>query len=196
MLVPSVPLWRIPKQHSEHWACTFSFLMLFFPAVSEKCKTWWVSAPRAQLIENDVHHLWIWHVGPPFLPLPPPASYSKQMERTYKKLFLLNCRYIIKHFVFCGIRNIIGVKTLKDSLHWESQYGHGQVKSSLKWEGGFLKTLSVTKSQQLMMRVYFSSLWAILKMHLLINFYLFIFLFAGIQNCLANKCLNAPKCPG
>lgn len=162
MLVPSVPLWRIPKQHSEHWACTFSFLMLFFPAASEKCKKWWVSASRAQLIENDVHQLWIWHVGPPFLPLPPLVSYSKWMERTSKKLFLLNCRYIIKHFNFCSIRNLIGVKTLKDGLHWECQWTREIITGV---EGGLLKALSLANSQQLMMRVCFSSLWAIHKMH-------------------------------
>lgn len=162
MLVPSVPLWRNPKQHSEHWACTFSFLMLFFPAASEKCKKWWVSASRAQLTENDVHQLWIWHVGPPFLPLLIPVSYSKLMERTSKKLCLLNCRFVIEVLgVFCSIRNITGVKTLKDGLHWESQYGHGQVITGV--EGRLLKALSLAKSQQLMMRVYFSSLWTISK---------------------------------
>lgn len=139
MLVPSVPLWRIPKQHAEHWACTFSFLMLFFPAASEKCKMWWVSVPRAQLIVNDVHQLWMWHVGPPFLLLPPPVSYSKWMKRTSKKLCLLSCRYVIKHFIFYNIRNIIEMKTLKDCLHWESQYRHGQVKLSLEWREGFWK---------------------------------------------------------
>lgn len=163
--------------------------MLFFPAASEKCKMWWVSVPRAQLIVNDVHQLRMWHVGPPFLLLPPPVSYSKWMKRTSKKLCLLSCRYVIKHFIFYNIRNIIEMKTLKDCLHWAWT---SEVITGVK--GGLLKMLSPAKSMQLMMRVYFSSLWATPKTHTIFS----LPVSSWNSEFFGQKtfCLNATKCLG
>lgn len=78
----------------------------------------------------------MWQTGPPFLPLPPPVSYTKWTDRSSRKSCLLNYRYIVELFIFYSIRNIIWVKTPKDCLHWESQYGRGQIKLSTEWKEG------------------------------------------------------------